>query len=100
MVLAISMVMIAPAVAVQTDSSSPSVTVCAQRSAAVPVLAATSGATMQPLSGSTKVYIARTGTKYHRYTCRYVKKSRIKKTLAWVKAHHYGACKVCKPPKR
>ena len=44
------------------------------------------------------VYIANTGTKYHRSGCRYLAHSKIKKTLAWVKSHGYKPCKVCNPP--
>ena len=45
------------------------------------------------------VYIAETGTKYHRSGCRYLAHSKIKKTLSWVKSHGYKPCKVCNPPK-
>ncbi len=97
---AVSMVMIAPALAVQADVGLSTATYT-QAHKATPVIAATGvPVTVQPMSGSTRVYIARTGTKYHRSGCRYVKRSRIAKTLRWVKAHHYGACKVCKPPTR
>lgn len=43
------------------------------------------------------VYITATGDKYHRGTCRYVSKSKIPKSCAWVKAHGYTPCSVCKP---
>lgn len=101
LVLAISLVMIAPALAVQSDSGPPSNAAAhIQKSAAVPMLGAADVAAMEQMSSSTKVYIARTGKKYHKTNCRYVKQSKIKKTLKWVKAHGYGACKVCKPAKK
>ena len=46
----------------------------------------------------TIVYITRTGKKYHRGGCRYLKKSKIAIALSKAKVK-YGACKVCKPPK-
>lgn len=49
---------------------------------------------------TTYVYITRTGAKYHRSGCRYLKKSKIKVTLKWAKQHGYTPCKVCKPPKK
>ena len=50
-----------------------------------------------PLAASKYVYVAKTGTKYHKTSCRYVKKSKKKVTLKWAKAHGYKACKVCNP---
>jgi micrococcal nuclease len=43
------------------------------------------------------VYIAKTGKKYHKSNCRYVKKSKtaIKKSEAQKRG--YTACSVCKP---
>ena len=48
---------------------------------------------------TTYVYVTKTGLKYHRAGCRYLKYSRRRVTLKWAKAHGYKACKVCKPPK-
>jgi methylphosphotriester-DNA--protein-cysteine methyltransferase len=48
---------------------------------------------------TTYVYITNSGKKYHRSGCRYLKKSKIKKTLKWAKAHGFKPCKVCKPTK-
>ena len=45
------------------------------------------------------VYITKTGKKYHRDGCRYLKHSKILITLEDAKARGYEACKVCKPPK-
>lgn len=45
------------------------------------------------------VHITKTGAKYHRYGCQYLKKSCIPVTLAQAKAWGYTPCKVCKPPK-
>jgi hypothetical protein len=44
------------------------------------------------------VYITRTGKKYHRAGCRYLKKSKIPITLKEAKRRGYTPCKVCKPP--
>jgi uncharacterized repeat protein (TIGR03803 family) len=49
-------------------------------------------------STSTTVYITKTGEKYHLNGCRYLKNSKIPKTLTWVCAHGYTPCSVCKPP--
>ena len=45
----------------------------------------------------TIVYITRTGSKYHRADCRYLRESSIVTTLKKARAG-YGPCKVCKPP--
>ena len=46
----------------------------------------------------TIVYITKTGEKYHRGDCRYLKKSKIEITLKDAKKKGYEPCKVCKPP--
>lgn len=43
------------------------------------------------------VYITDTGLKYHRGSCRYLKKSKIKISRSDAIARGYKACKVCKP---
>ena len=43
------------------------------------------------------VYITRTGSKYHRDGCRYLRKSKIAISLKEAKKH-YGPCSVCEPP--
>ena len=43
------------------------------------------------------VYVTKTGEKYHRDGCRYLKKSQIKTTKREAVKNGYGACKVCKP---
>lgn len=45
------------------------------------------------------VYITKTGSKYHRAGCQYLRQSCIPITLAQAKARGYTPCKVCKPPK-
>jgi len=45
------------------------------------------------------VYITKTGKKYHKGSCRYLKKSKIKITLEKACKGGYTPCKVCKPPK-
>ncbi|HUT05011.1 MAG TPA: thermonuclease family protein [bacterium] len=46
----------------------------------------------------TTVYITRTGSKYHRGNCRYLRTSKIPISLAEAKRMGYTPCKVCKPP--
>jgi len=43
------------------------------------------------------VYITNTGRKFHRGTCRYLKKSKIKIDKKDAISRGYTACKVCKP---
>lgn len=98
--LVLSVALAGPVVASWANVSPATGPAVVRESATTPVLAPAAPATMQPMSSSTKVYITKTGKKYHRAGCRYLKKSKIKKTLGWVKSHHYTPCKVCKPPKR
>lgn len=44
------------------------------------------------------VYATRTGSKYHRGSCQYLRKSRIPMSLADAK-QSYDACSVCNPPR-
>ncbi len=44
-----------------------------------------------------KIYVTKSGSKYHRGNCRFVGKSRIPISLADAK-ERYSACAVCKPP--
>jgi len=44
------------------------------------------------------VYITRTGKKYHRDGCRYLRSSRIPVSLKDAKANGYTPCSVCRPP--
>ncbi|MBI2839431.1 MAG: hypothetical protein HYX75_14040 [Acidobacteria bacterium] len=46
------------------------------------------------------VYITKSGTKYHRASCRYLNSSKKRVTLEWAKSHHYKPCAICKPPRR
>ncbi len=48
----------------------------------------------------TKVYVTAKGKKYHRETCRTLKKTKhpIELTLKAATEKGYTACKVCKPP--
>ena len=43
------------------------------------------------------VYVTNSGKKYHRSTCRYLRKSKSSIDLSRAKAGGYTACKVCKP---
>jgi len=45
------------------------------------------------------VYVTKTGKKYHKENCRYLKKSKIKITLKEACKRGFAPCKVCKPPK-
>lgn len=44
-----------------------------------------------------KVFVTKTGTKYHRASCSSLSKSKIEMTLAEAAAR-YSPCKICKPP--
>ena len=46
----------------------------------------------------TTVYITRTGSKYHRGGCRYLKRSKIPMSLKDAVSSGYAPCKVCSPP--
>lgn len=50
--------------------------------------------TSSPSQGQT-VYITDTGSKYHRYGCRYLKKSCIPISLESAKKQGYTACRIC-----
>jgi hypothetical protein len=39
-----------------------------------------------------------TGSKYHRYGCRYLRESCHARTLSQAKGQGYTACSVCNPP--
>lgn len=45
----------------------------------------------------TVVYVTRTGEKFHRSNCRYLRQSKIKTTKNEAVKNGYSACKVCKP---
>lgn len=49
-------------------------------------------------NGSTKVYITKTGEKYHVGSCSYLRLSKISITLSEAVRQGYTACSVCKPP--
>ena len=46
---------------------------------------------------SQTVYVTKTGKKYHRRGCQYLRKSQIPKTLEKVVAAGFTACSRCKP---
>lgn len=55
-------------------------------------------ATSTPYSTQTDiVYVTKTGSKYHRAGCRYLKKSYREITRTEAKEQGYTACSVCKP---
>lgn len=45
----------------------------------------------------TVVYITKTGEKYHKDGCRYLRQSKIKTTKQKATKQGYTACKICKP---
>lgn len=45
----------------------------------------------------TVVYITKTGKKYHRGNCSYLKKSKIEISKSKARGAGYTPCKVCKP---
>lgn len=49
-------------------------------------------------NGDTAVYVTRTGSKYHTYSCRYLSESCIEVTLSAAVNGGYTPCKVCHPP--
>lgn len=44
------------------------------------------------------VYVTKTGEKYHKSDCRYLKYSKIEVSLKEAISKSYSACSVCKPP--
>lgn len=52
-----------------------------------------------PQQSGMTVYVTRTGSKYHRGGCRYLRQSKIAMSLAAAKAAGYTPCKVCSPPR-
>ena len=46
---------------------------------------------------SNTVYITKTGKKYHKSNCTYLRKSKIKISLKEAKSKGYTACKICNP---
>ena len=52
----------------------------------------------KPAGKDITVYITRTGRKYHRGSCSYLRRSRIPMKLSKAKGR-YGPCSRCKPPK-
>lgn len=51
------------------------------------------------LAEDNSVYVTSSGKKYHRSSCKYLKKSIIRKTLNDAKREGFSPCSVCKPPK-
>ncbi|MFT5213127.1 MAG: hypothetical protein ACI9WV_000843 [Patiriisocius sp.] len=48
----------------------------------------------------TEVYVTKTGKKYHKENCRYLKVSKNKTIIKKAKAKGYLACKVCVPKEK
>ncbi|HEY5472226.1 MAG TPA: hypothetical protein VIK32_03435, partial [Candidatus Limnocylindrales bacterium] len=73
LVCAVSVAMIGPALAIHATTGPAPRTVATSAAKAAAVTASIAPVTpsiLEPLSGSTKVYITRTGKKYHRSNCR------------------------------
>jgi hypothetical protein len=49
------------------------------------------------LAQTEKVYVTRTGTKYHRDFCSSLRSTKIEMSLAEAAAR-YGPCRICRPP--
>ncbi len=49
---------------------------------------------------SQTVYVTKTGEKYHKTNCRYLKYSKKELTLERALTYGYKDCSVCKPPKK
>jgi len=45
------------------------------------------------------VYITKTGEKYHKGSCRYLRQSKIAVSLKEAVSRGYGPCSVCQPPR-
>jgi competence protein ComEC len=61
-------------------------------------------AALSPAQGSTTpqavtVYVTKTGNKYHRLGCRYLRNGGSPMALKDAKAKGYTPCKVCSPPR-
>lgn len=63
-----------------------------------PVLNLIEPAQKEPVKKSFIVYVTRTGSKYHRAGCRYLRKSSIPMSLEDAK-RRYSPCSVCNPPR-
>ena len=53
---------------------------------------------VRPVEKDVTVYVTRTGKKYHRGNCRYLRRSKIAISLDDAKTR-YSPCSVCKPPR-
>ncbi|NBC15918.1 MAG: hypothetical protein GVY18_01240 [Bacteroidetes bacterium] len=51
-----------------------------------------------PADSTDTVYLTRTGSKYHRATCRHLRRSKIPTDLEAALATGYEPCRVCRPP--
>jgi len=65
---------------------------------AVLLLLVTVAAVVFAASADTAVYITKTGAKYHRETCSYLKQSKIEISLGSAVKQGYDPCSRCKPP--
>jgi len=62
------------------------------------ILGNISSETPTPQTSTIVVYITKTGSKYHRDGCRYLRSSKISVSLAEAKEAGYNPCSVCDPP--
>lgn len=78
----------------QSRSPSP-----AKSAAASPSVKLSPSPSAGPSGGDVAVYVTRTGSKYHKSGCQYLRQSKIATTLSEAKADGYTACSRCGPPK-
>ena len=69
-----------------------------KKTLAIVVLLLFVAATVFAASANTVVYITRTGAKYHRGSCSYLRQSKIATTLGSAVSRGYGPCSRCAPP--
>lgn len=67
------------------------------KSATVPGKSSSGSSSSGSSSSSDTVYITDTGEKYHRGSCRYLKKSKYSISRSKAKSRGYAPCSVCKP---
>jgi len=69
-----------------------------RKAIAIVILSLFIAAAVFAASADTVVYITRTGAKYHRGSCSYLRQSKIEITLGDAVSRGYGPCSRCGPP--
>ena len=62
------------------------------------IVASTPVVEVQAATGTTTVYVTKTGEKYHTSGCSYLRKSKIEKDLSTAVDEGYEPCSRCNPP--